>query len=96
MESFTTKVKIRFNAIFREITGKKEIIEEISKDCDIACILERLAERYGKEFATVIDPETGKIAYDVLVSLNGSSIRDTNTDLKDGDILIIAVAVGGG
>ncbi|MFX1254628.1 MAG: MoaD/ThiS family protein [Promethearchaeota archaeon] len=90
------EIKIIFHANFREITKKKEIIEEIKEDYTIAYILEKLAKNYGKDFNSIIDRKTGKISSETLVLLNGRGIRATDIKLQDKDVLVITIPVGGG
>ncbi|MFX1532984.1 MAG: MoaD/ThiS family protein [Promethearchaeota archaeon] len=90
------EIKIIFHANFREITKKKEVIEEIKEDYTIAYILEKLAKNYGKDFNNIIDRKTGKISSEALVLLNGRGIRATDIKLQDKDVLVISIPVGGG
>ncbi len=90
------ELKILFHANFREITKKREIIEKIEDNCTVESVLENLAERYGKDFNEIIDPETGQISTEVLVMLNGRVIRAIDTKLKDKDVFIITLPLGGG
>ena len=96
MRLMAGEVKIQFHANFREITKKREIVEKIQEECTVDSILEKLSERYGKDFSHIIDPATGKISTEVLVMVNGRSIRDTNIKLKDEDVLIMTLPLGGG
>jgi len=55
-----------------------------------------LARKYGKDFEETVDKKTGQIDINTLVMLNGQNVRDTNLKLKDNDLIIITVPVGGG
>jgi hypothetical protein len=55
-----------------------------------------LADKYGGEFNTIIDPKTGMVSVDTLVMVNGKSVRDPKIQLKDKDMIMITVPVGGG
>ncbi|MHA2298385.1 MAG: MoaD/ThiS family protein [Candidatus Hodarchaeales archaeon] len=90
------EIKILFHATFREITRKREIIERINENCNVAFILRNLSEQYGKDFNSIIDPDTGKISSEFLILLNGRPIREVDTELTDSDVLIITIPVGGG
>ena len=92
----TSYVKILLYATFREITGKKEIMEEINSNHTLVDILTKLAKQYGKDFNKIIDPKTGQINIDTLVMINGRSIRKTDTKLKPNDTIMVTVPVGGG
>lgn len=84
------------HANFREIVGKREIVEEINSNSTLQHILDKLAKKYGKDFKQIVDPEKGIVSLEFLVSRNGRIVRDTNTKLNNGDILMITIPVGGG
>ena len=92
----TSKIEIMFHATFREITKKKKITEEVKEDSTVAYILDKLADRYGKDFKDIYDPKSGKISTEVLVMLNGRGIRAVNERINDKDVLVITLPLGGG
>ena len=96
MPMSTPHVKILFHATFREAAGKKEAIEEVKPNHTLADIISKLAKQYGKDFNKIIDRKTGQINVDTVIMINGQSIRQTNIKLKDNDIIMITVPVGGG
>ena len=89
-------IKILFHATFREIAGKKEVTEEVNPNHTLADILSKLAKQYGKDFNKIIDPKTKQINTDTLIMINGQSVRKTDIKLKDNDVIMITVPVGGG
>ena len=89
-------IKILLHATFREVAGKKEIIEEVNPNYTLANILFNLAKQYGKDFNKIIDHKTRQISTDTLVMINGKSVRKTDIKLKDNDIIMITVPIGGG
>jgi len=89
-------VKILFHATFREVAGKKEVTEEVNPNYSLADILSKLAKQYGKDFNKIIDKKTKQINADTLVMINGKSVRKTDIKLKDNDVIMITVPVGGG
>ncbi|MFX0053065.1 MAG: MoaD/ThiS family protein [Candidatus Hermodarchaeota archaeon] len=92
----TSKIEIMFHATFREITKKKKITEEVKEDSIVAEILDKLADRYGKDFKDIYDPKTGIISTEVLIMLNGRGIRAVNEKITDKDVLVITLPLGGG
>jgi len=96
MAMSTSHVKVLLHANFRQITGKKEIIEEVNPNHTLANILSKLAKQYDKDFNKIIDPKTGKVNVDTVIMINGKNIRQTDTKLKDNDVIMITVPVGGG
>jgi MoaD family protein len=89
-------IKILFHATFREIAGKKEVTEEVNPNHMLVDVLSRLAKQYGKDFNKIMDHKTKQINVDTLVMINGQSVRKTDIKLKDNDVIMITVPVGGG
>lgn len=92
----TGKITIMFHATFREVTGKRKIEEKLEKDRTVHYFLNKLAKTYGKDFNSIIDTKTSKISTEVLIMINGRVIRTTDIMLKDNDVLIISLPLGGG
>jgi MoaD family protein len=92
----TAQVKVLLHAMFKESAGKGEISHELSSSSNLKTLLEELADKYGKEFRKVLDPKTGLIETDTLVMLNGKSMRRPDALLKDGDVVMITIPIGGG
>ena len=92
----SVRVRVLLHANFREIVGKREIIEEINSNSTLRDILDKLAQRYGRDFKQIVDPGTGAISLEFLVSINGRIMRDANVKLKNDDVLILSIPVGGG
>lgn len=93
----TAKVKVLLHAMFREIAGKGEIAQEIEdSNFTLRDLLNTLARKYGKDFKEILEPKTGLVNADTLVMLNGQSVRKSDTKLKDKDVIMISVPIGGG
>jgi molybdopterin converting factor small subunit len=92
----TGKVKILFQGTFREVTKERETSVEINENCTLAFILDLMAEKYGMEFQNITDPKTDKISTDILVLLNGRGLRTTDSAIKDNDVLMFTIPLGGG
>ncbi|UCF59376.1 MAG: MoaD/ThiS family protein [Candidatus Bathyarchaeota archaeon] len=90
------RVRVLLHANLREIVGKREVIEEISSNSTLRDILDKLAQRYGRDFKQIVDPGTGAISLEFLVSINGRIIRDANVKLNNDDVLILSIPIGGG
>ena len=96
VELVTAHVKVLLHAMFREAVGKGEITYELGLNSTLQSLLDDLAHKYGKDFKQVLDPKTGLVEVDTLVMLNGQSVRKPDVQLKDGDIVMITVPIGGG
>ncbi len=92
----TAHVRVLLHAMFKDIAGKREIIQELDSGFTLGDILSMLTKKYGRDFNEIIDPRTGQISVDTLVMLNGKSVRQTDIKLQDKDIIMISVPIGGG
>jgi len=90
------RVRLVLCADFREIVGKREIVEEINPNSTLRHLLDKLAGKYGRDFKQIVDPRTGVISLEFLVSINGRIVRDTNVKLNNDNILMITIPAGGG
>jgi len=87
-------VKVLLAATFRETAGQREILKEASSAITLRSILITLAERYGRDFKEIIDSKTGQIGLETWV--NGKSVRRTNIELRENDVVVITIPAGGG
>jgi len=92
----TAQVKVLFHAMFKDIAGKREVMQELNADATLRVVLDELARKYGKDFKEILDPKTGLINADTLVMVNGQGVKKTDVQLKDGDVIMISVPIGGG
>jgi len=89
-------VRVLFHATFREAVGQREISEEIDSGSTLKDLINRLARRYGGDFDDIISSEREEVSREVVVMVNGKSVRKTNVVLKDEDVVMITVPFGGG
>ena len=92
----SANIRIRFLAIFKDAAGKKEITQAIHNETTLGDVLTSLANKYGKDFQQTIDKKTRQVDFNTLVMINGKNTRDTNIKLKDNDLIIMTVPLGGG
>ncbi len=92
----TVHVKILLHAMFKEIAGQREILHEVNANSTLRDLLDVLAQKYRKEFTSIINSKTGQVSLDTLVLVNGKSIRDPDVQLQDGDVVMVTVPIGGG
>lgn len=88
--------RVLFGVTFREITGQREISGEIGSGMTLGDLLTTLAKNYGRDFNEIIDSKTEQISLEAWVMVNGKSVRRTDIELKDNDIVMITVPAGGG
>jgi len=92
----TAQVRVLLHAMFKEAAGKGEITHELDSNSTLRVLLDDLARSYGKDFKQILNPKTGLVEVDALVMLNGQSVRKPDVQLKDGDVVMITVPIGGG
>jgi MoaD family protein len=91
------KIKVIYLDRLRRLTGKDLETIELSKGSDVDSLLKVLSEKYGEEFENYVYDESGDVKPYIQFFINGRSVvRDTETELKDTDELVIVFATGGG
>jgi sulfur-carrier protein len=95
-------VKIRFFTKLREIVGKREETLTFPDKATVTVntLLKILSEKYGASFTEyVYEVKTGKPRNFLQFLINGTStanLNDAETELCNGDELVILPPVGGG
>lgn len=89
-------VAVKLSAGFREAAGKREILVEVGSNAVLKDVLDVLAEKYGGDFEKIVDWKRGSVSLEFLVSLNGRIVRSLDVNLKNNDILMLTIPVGGG
>ncbi|MEM2238887.1 MAG: ubiquitin-like small modifier protein 1 [Candidatus Bathyarchaeia archaeon] len=93
------KVKIKYFAHLREITGKREDLVELEEDTSVGKLLEALSNKYGEKFREYIYGLGEFEGVSLNFLLNGRNIsldKMFETKLQDGDVLSILPPVAGG
>jgi molybdopterin synthase sulfur carrier subunit len=96
------QVSVRFFTSLREIVDKKEEPLEFSEGekVTVDMVLKTLVQRYGERFVEyVYDRKTGEVRGFLQFLVNGKSattLDGLETELEDGDVLVILPPVGGG
>jgi len=90
------KIKVLVTAALSTyMNGDKEIMIEAQT---VRELIEKLIAKYGKNLASRLLDENGKIRRFINIYVNDKNIRidETNVELKDGDQVLILPAVSGG
>jgi len=94
------KVKVKFFALVREFTGKREEIVDLNDQATVRMLLGKLVEEYGVKFRDYIfDPVSQEPRGHVQFLMDGRNItlmQGLDTALKEGTSLAILPPVGGG
>jgi len=94
-----TEVKVKFYSLLKDVTKLEKISLSIEKSLTIKDILERLIEKFGKDFEDLIYQKEGELNKYLLVVLNEKDIRSVNglaTNVQDGDKIAFIPAIAGG
>lgn len=94
------KIKVRYFTTLRELSGTKEEELEIEDGSSLAQLIEKVSLKYGGEaFNYLHDKTTGRIDSSIKFLVNGMDLRRLQgfeTRLKEGDIVAVIPAIGGG
>ncbi len=94
------KVKVKFFALVRELTGKREEVVDLEDQATVRALLDRLVKQYGDKFQEyVFDPKSMEPRVHVQFLIDGRNVmlmRGLETTLKDGNSFAILPPVGGG
>ncbi|MEM3606990.1 MAG: ubiquitin-like small modifier protein 1 [Candidatus Bathyarchaeia archaeon] len=90
-------MKVKYFAIFRELTNKREEEIEVKEGATVKDLLEALAEKYGKKFKDIVF--NGAVSDRLIMLLDGVNIYSLNnleTKLNENNVFVILPPVGGG
>ena len=94
------KVKVKFFALVRELTGKREEIVDLNDQATVRTLLGKLVEEYGVKFRDyILDPASKEPRGHIQFLMDGRNItlmQGLDTALKEGTSLAILPPVGGG
>ena len=93
-------VKVKFFALVRELTGKREEVVDLDDQATVRTLLSKLVEEYGAKFSDyVFDPASKEPRGHLQFLMDGRNIalmQGLDTVLKEGVSLAILPPVGGG
>lgn len=93
------KIRVKFLATIREITGVPEIELDLRSGDTVGVALQALQARYGTEFKEATTGTTAGGIPKVRFLVNGRNtdfLEELETELKDGDIMVLVPPVAGG
>jgi molybdopterin synthase sulfur carrier subunit len=94
------KVKVKFFALVRELTGKRDEVVDLNDDATVRTLLGKLVDEYGAKFRDYIfDPESKELRGHLQFLMDGRNItlmQGLDTTLREGASLAILPPVGGG
>ena len=94
------KIKVHYLSLVKSFTKTSQDEFDLKEAAPLSELLGNVAEKYGKVFSQeVYDPERKEIKSTFVVLVNGvliDQLQGINTQLKDGDNIIIMSLVTGG
>jgi len=94
------KVTVKFFALVRELTGKREEVIDLENQATVKTLLDKLVNEYGAKFRDYLfDPASKEPRGHVQFLIDGRNValmQGLNTVLKDGTSFAILPPVGGG
>jgi len=94
------KVTVKFFALVRELTGKREEVIDLEDQATVKTLLDKLVNEYGAKFRDYLfDPASKEPRGHVQFLIDGRNValmQGLNTVLKDGTSFAILPPVGGG
>jgi len=93
------KVKVKFFALVRELTGKREEEVDLDDEATVRTLLDRLVDEYGPKLRDYLFDSESEPRGHLQFLIDGRNIalmQGLNTPLKDGNSFAILPPVGGG
>jgi molybdopterin synthase sulfur carrier subunit len=94
------KVKVKFFALVRELTGRREEIVDLDDHATVKTLLDKLVEEYGAKLSDYLfEPASEKPRGYLQFLIDGRNIalmQGLDTALKEGSSFAILPPVGGG
>jgi len=91
------KVKVKFmSPYFQALTGVEEEEITIKDGTTVKDLLKKISVIHDHKLYEQLLEEETTLKNGVLIIINGKVIQDVNSKLRDGDIIIITIAHGGG
>ncbi|MGA3060263.1 MAG: MoaD/ThiS family protein [Candidatus Bathyarchaeia archaeon] len=94
------KVKVHYLSLVKSFTKTSEDEFDLKEAATLSKVLYNVAQKYGKAFTQeVYDPERKEMKSTFVAMVNGvlmDQLQGINTQLKDGDSVIIMSLVTGG
>jgi len=93
-------INIRFFGIFKRLSGKNQINLVLEETATVCEVISKLTETFSNEFKQVlVDSQLVDIRPNALILVGGkeiSALQGLETDVKDGDEVVLIPMVHGG
>ena len=94
------QVKVHYISLVKTYTNKSQEEITLNENAKLSELLDQIAQTYGKQFTTeVYDPNKKEMKATFVAMVNGvlmDQLKGTNTQLKDGDTIILMSLMTGG
>jgi len=86
-------IKVKFVGLAHLTNGEKELTLEASCILDI---LEEMKKRYAQFRERMVNPKTGELYPEFIITVNGKPLYNYTKKLNDGDVVAILPIFAGG
>ncbi|MBS7637734.1 MoaD/ThiS family protein [Candidatus Bathyarchaeota archaeon] len=91
------QIEVKYLTYIRDLTRTNSEIIEIEGEMDLFELIRILGKRYGDDFyELILDTEKMELKNGVIIGINGKVARRLDEKIRDGDTLVLSIAVGGG
>ena len=94
------QIKVHYISLVKSYTNKSQEEITLNENASLAQLLDKIANTYGKQFTQeVYDPNKKEMKATFVAMINGvlmDQLKGTNTQLKDGDTIILMSLMTGG
>ena len=96
MVSGTVKVRVRYLAVLRELTGRREEEVEVKEGATVGQVIELLTAKYGEKFGRYILSGRRYRGIKVLFFVDGRNVEGLGAQLREGCLLTLLPPIAGG
>lgn len=92
-------VEVKFLGVFRQFSGRNQVLVKLEKPATVRKAIEKLTEASSEFKRALVDSELEDPRPNALILVNGKEIsvlQELETDVEDGDeIILVPVSHGG-
>ncbi len=91
------RVEVKYLTYIKDLAGTNSEIIEIEGETVLLDFIRILGKRHGENFYEIIlDKEKLDLKNGVIIGINGKVAQKLNERVRDGDTIVLSIAVSGG